>query len=321
MEKYIFMQLNIGDARIILLCNSLIAVPAMQELLFYQRISAIVVPARNKEVTEVVKKLVEGSSVELVTVNRKDFTQKIKKIIAAHKPVAALMMTFPYMIPEEIIALPPKGFINFHYGKLPEYRGPEPIFTQIIKQEREPGLTVHVVTSGIDDGPVILQETVVYNENDTYGILQHKLADAGAKQVNLLMKILSFGNRVPSLPQDESKAGYHKKPMEKDLMINWQTMDSTAIKALIHACNPWNKGAGTRVNDWLIGITDAELAGEADTDNVIPGTIITCNKEEGLLVRTIHNKKIKINIIYTNEGFFPGSRLSDFGIKAGMEFR
>ncbi|NOT50057.1 MAG: hypothetical protein HOP10_02125 [Chitinophagaceae bacterium] len=313
------MQLNIGDAKIILLCNSLIAVPAMRELLFYQRISAIIVPAKNREVTGVVKEQIAGSSVELLTVSRKDFEQKIKEAIVVHKPAAAIMMTFPYIISKEILSLPPKGFINFHYGKLPEYRGPEPIFTQIIKREKQPALTVHVVREGVDNGPVILQETVSYDENDTYGMLQQKMANAGARQVTLLMKIISFGNILPSTPQDESKAVYHKKPTAADLVINWQTMNSADIKALVNACNPWNKGCGAKINEQIIGITEVEIQ-DTITETYPPGFIIELNREKGLLASTCDKKIIKINIVYSETGFMSASRLIEMGLKAGDRF-
>lgn len=315
------MQLNIGDAKVVLLCNSLIAVPALRELLFYKRLSSVIVPARNKEVAEIIKEFTDEAEVPLITVKRKDFNEKIKEAIAADKPVAVLMMTFPYMIPEETLSLPPKGFINFHYGRLPQYRGPEPVFTQIARQEKQPALTVHIATAGVDDGPVILTETVAYDENDTYGLLQHKLADAGAKLAGVLMKILSFGSVVPATAQDENLASYHTKPVAADLMINWETMDSAAIKALVNACNPWNKGAGALINEQVFGITEVEITKTGPATPAKPGTIIACNKEDGLLVITADNAQLKVNIIYTSKGFFSGYRLAEFGINTGMEFR
>ncbi|MBK7307478.1 MAG: hypothetical protein IPI88_10865 [Chitinophagaceae bacterium] len=46
---------------------------------------------------------------------------------------------------------------------------------------------------------------------------------------------------LPSVPQDESKAEYFKRPVAADLMINWNTMSSQQVIQLINACNPGTK--------------------------------------------------------------------------------
>lgn len=293
----------------------------MKELLFYGQVAAIIVPAANKEL---IKDIAEAQTqftrqVPVITVNRKNFEQQIKQAAEQYGPVAVVMMTFPFIIPKELLLLIPKGFINFHYGRLPQYRGPEPIFTQIIKQEKQPGLTVHVVTEEMDAGPVILEEIVEYDAEDTYGMLQQKLANAGAKLINLLMKILSYGSMIPAVPQDETSASYHKKPEAKDLMIDWQKMDSDFIKALVNACNPWNKGCGAQINERVIGITEVEIINR-EPGITSPGTVLTVNLNDGLLVSTCDKKVIKINIAYTAGGFISGAKLAKEDIKAGDSF-
>ena len=310
-----------NETKIILLCNNKIALQALKTLLFFGQVAAIVIPSKNKELIAVVKEFLEESPVPLVTVDRSNFKKIITQQIEKYKAKAVLMMTFPYLIPKQLLILPPAGFINFHYGKLPEYRGPEPIFTQIMMQEKKPAVSVHVVTAGVDDGPVILQETVLYDAGDTYGKLQFKLADAGAKSVTLLMKILCFGSFIPSTAQDETKAAYHKKPTAASLMINWQTMDSHAIQALVNACNPWNKGCGAIIKNQVIGITEVEIFNNDNNyETLLPGTIINLNAENGLQVICCDNKIIGISVFYTEDGFMSGKRLSEYGISRGDRF-
>jgi methionyl-tRNA formyltransferase len=98
-------------------------------------------------------------------------------------------------------------------------------------------------------------------------------------------------------------------------------MDSAAIKALINACNPWNKGAGTIFNDQVIGITEAEIIEAEEVTAAPPGTIIACNKEDGLIVKTRDGKQLRVNIYYTHQGFFSGYRMQAIGVKAGAAFR
>jgi methionyl-tRNA formyltransferase len=54
--------------------------------------------------------------------------------------------------------------------------------------------------------------------------------------------------------------------------------------------------------------------------DIAPGTIITCDKIQGLQVATSDSKKLKINIVYLQEGFYSGYRLSEFGVTSGMKF-
>jgi len=268
----------------------------------------------------ILQQLIKDTGVPLLLLNKKEYKTQISEAIKKYDVTVVLMMTFPFMISPELLQLPPKGFINFHYGLLPQCRGPQPILRHLLNNDKEAGVTIHKVDKGIDTGPVSLQEKVAIEDHDTYGMLQSKLAFLAAKQAANLLKILSYGTIIPAVAQDESKAAYYEMPVAKDLTINWDEMSAQKIIRLVNACNPWNKGAGTTINNWFIGITEAEIIGESDTTDTTPGKVIACNNEEGLIVKTMDNQKIKINIVYTNEGFFSGSRLADFGIKAGMKF-
>lgn len=307
--------------QVILLCNNKIAVPAMRELLFYGQVAAIVVPASNKDLLADIEEIQAESSgpVPVIPVTKKNFASEVSELIREKQALACIIMTFPFFIPKELLSLPPKGFINFHYGRLPQYRGPEPIFNQVAKQEKNPGLTIHVVTEELDAGPIILEETLTYNEDDTYGLLQKRLAESGAKLISILMKVISFGTMIPCVPQDETQAAYHTKPAVKDLMIDWEKMDSAVIKALVNACNPWNKGCGAAINGWVFGVTEVSVLDKA-SDETPAGTIIHCDGENGLVVKTKDEKLLKLTIVYLAEGFFSGGRLISFGIKPGMKF-
>jgi methionyl-tRNA formyltransferase len=311
------------DKKILLLCNNKIALPALKELVFYKQVAAIFIPANNKEVITEAKEFIEESNSDttVISITKKTFIESIKDAITIHQPIAVIMMTFPYIITEELLALPPKGFINFHYGKLPQYRGAEPVFAQVVQQEKEPALTVHVVDKEIDSGGIILQQPVVYSQDDTYASLQSKLANAGAMVIGSVMKILSFGKFIPAVQQDESKASYHSKPTAADLMIDWDTMPSHKIKALVNACNPWNKGCGAKINNTVFGITEVEILDRRNYPILKSGTITCLNYVEGLLVCTCDEKLVKINIIYTVNGFQSGYKLESYGIKSGDSFQ
>jgi methionyl-tRNA formyltransferase len=270
---------------------------------------------------QIIRSMIEGTDVELIIVTKQNYQEKLLNAIRGKNINVGLMMTFPFVLTEEIWKLPVKGFINFHYGLLPQCRGPQPILWHLLNNDREAGVTLHKVDGGIDTGEIVMQEKTPIEDTDTYGTLQARLGYLAAKPAANLLKILSFGSFVPSTPQEESKANYYEMPGVKDLTIDWEKMEAKKIIRLINACNPWNKGAGSYINDWFIGITEAEIAGETSAGDEKAGTILACDKEQGLLVKTCDGKKLKINIVYLQEGFYSGYRLSAFSITPGMNFK
>lgn len=308
-----------NNTKAILLCNNPVAVPGIREFLFHGCIVAVCIPEKNTEMQHILNTLLADTGVPLLLLSKKEYKTQLHSIIEQHKPDIGLIMTFPFILPAEIISLPAKGFVNFHYGLLPYCRGPQPILWHLLNNDPEAGVTLHQVDTGIDTGPVIMQEKIQIAENDTYGTLQTKLAYLAAKMATNFLKILSYGTIIPSAAQDESKAAYFNMPGAKELTIDWKTMSAEKIIRLVNACNPWNKGAGTSINNWFIGITEAEIAGPGGEEKQ-PGTILFCDKANRLAVQTVDNKKIIINIIYTNEGFFSGWRLGEFGVQAEMMF-
>ncbi len=301
----------------LILCNNPIAILGIKEFLFYGKVGAIGIPKRNKEMAEILGQLLAETGIPLLLLDKKVYKKQLAEAIEVYKITVGLMMTFPFVITNEILAMPAKGFINFHYGLLPQCRGPHPILWHLINNDKEAGVTVHKVDAGIDTGDIILQEKIPVDITDTYGTMQGKLAYLAAKLAANLLKILSYGSIIPSIKQDETKAKYYEMAKASDLTINWAEMNAEKIIRLVNACNPWNKGAGATIKNWFIGITEAEMAGDCDDTNQKPGTIIACNKAEGLLVKTIDNKKLMITIVYLQEGFFSGWKLAGFGIAKG----
>lgn len=309
-----------SDLKAIILCNNPIALPGIKEFLFYGKVGALVTTRQNAEMQALLTQLAAGTGVPVLQVDKNNFAAELKSAIGKYQIAVGLIMTFPFVIPKSIIELPEKGFINFHYGLLPQCRGPQPILWHILNNNPEGGITLHRLDEGIDTGPIVLQEKLPIGPTDTYGILQSKLAHLGAKSAATLLKILSFGSIIPSTPQDETKAAYYKNPTAQQLTINWQTMDSHQIIRTVNACNPWNKAAGSSIGNWFLGITEVEISNIAANDTDKSGMIMAIDKENGLLVKTKDDKVLKINIIYLQEGFLSGWRLAEFGIKAGECF-
>jgi methionyl-tRNA formyltransferase len=306
--------------RIILLCGSRFAIPALQELAFFNQLATIVIPAHCKDMIEQVKVTIQGMNIPILEVDRETFAQQLKEALEQYQPTAGIVMSFSYNIPESIYNSIPNGFFNVHPGPLPAYRGADPVFRQIKNRETKAGVTIHKLDEGFDTGPVVVNEMIAIEPSDTYGIVTSKLSITAAKLVRTLIKLLSFGIAIPSRQQDEANATYYKRQSAKEVIIDWETMDAGVIVALVNACNPWNKGALAKINQKIIRLLEVEqVTGYEQPQNAAAGTVIVID-EKGMMVSTANNGMIRVYMVYIEEGFFRASLLGKLGIMPGKCF-
>lgn len=305
-----------SEIKIILLCGGRFAVPALQELAFFKQLAVVVIPRHCDEMIQQATGILAGLDIPIIEVDKETFVDKISTAITEYKLTAGLTMGFSYIIPERVYALPPKGFFNIHPGPLPGYRGADPVFQQIKNKEQKAGVAIHKMDSGLDTGPVVLQQMIQLETTDTHGMLTGKLAQLAAGMIRILLKLVSFDFQIPSKPQDESKKTLYKKQQAADVTINWKQMDADSIIALINACNPWNKGAVTQFDNRIIRLLTAEKIIPDNLPASTPGTIFFIG-EKYMLVSTIHDEAIKVFSIYTEEGFLNAERIAVTGAVLG----
>jgi methionyl-tRNA formyltransferase len=308
-----------NDIRVVLLCSSRFAFPVMQELVFFKQLALVAVPRNRVEMVENVQALLKGTGIPILELDKKSFARELTRAMKQHNVNLGLMMTFGYLIPPAVYNLPEKGFLNIHPGPLPAYRGADPVFMQICNREEYAGVSIHKLDDAYDTGPLVLTQMIKTEQTDTYGILTSKLAQLAAGMVRTLLKLVAYELKIPSKPQ-EGKAVYYAKQGPKEITINWKEMEAGAILALINACNPWNKGAVTKFNNRILRIVDAERYPNHNMDaGIDPGTVNVL-PGKSILVSTINNETIKLNIVYLDEGFLNASRLIEIGLKTGSCF-
>jgi methionyl-tRNA formyltransferase len=307
------------DMKIIMLCSSRFAIPALKELAFYNILTVVAIPRFCDEMIENVNVVLTGTNIPVIKLDEDTFAENLQEIIRNDAISLGLVMSFPYKIPASVYDLPTKGFYNIHPGPLPQYRGADPVFHQLKNQEKQAGVSIHKLDKGFDTGDLVIIEMLKIDPSDTYGFLTSKLAYLAAKLTGTLIKLLSMELDISSKPQDESKARYFRKQQAADITINWQTMDADSIIALIQACNPWNKGAVTKINNRIIRLLDAVKAHGNSSMNKDPGCILAI-EENGITVSTIYNGAILVKIIYLEEGFLHAHFVGRLGVVPGNRF-
>jgi methionyl-tRNA formyltransferase len=133
---------------------------------------------------------------------------------------AAVVVAFGQILPAAVIEAPRLGSFNLHASLLPRWRGAAPIQRAIMAGDPVTGVQVMRMTEGLDEGPVLLSETVRIGSLDTAGSLQERLAVVGA---HLLPRALGAVERgqARETPQPAEGALYAKKIKPAEARIDW----------------------------------------------------------------------------------------------------
>ena len=71
---------------------------------------------------------------------------------------------YPRKIIEPLLSTPKLGFINYHPGPLPKYKGPTELVQAIKNKETNWGVTVHFMDKNYDTGPIIKIKKIPLHE-------------------------------------------------------------------------------------------------------------------------------------------------------------
>ena len=159
------------------------------------------------------------------------------EILQRLSPELIVVVAYGRILPDDILAVPPKGCVNVHGSLLPKYRGSAPIQWAVLNGERETGVTTMYVSSEMDAGDLIFSRKTEIGEFETAGELFERLSALGAE---LLVKTLSAiaSGSAPRRAQDPEEATYTTQ-LDKSLSpIDWGRTPREIVK---HICGlqPW----------------------------------------------------------------------------------
>lgn len=120
----------------------------------------------------------------------------------------ALSVFYDRILPPDWIARYGR-VLNLHNAPLPAYRGVNPINWALKNGETSHGVTLHEVTAGIDDGPIVAQTTfpIWPATDEVEDVYRRSLAFGWT----LLEAVLPLLGSIEAVAQDESKASYYAR--------------------------------------------------------------------------------------------------------------
>lgn len=180
------------------------------------------------------------------------------------------------ILQSEILSIPKKYAINYHDGPLPKYAGRNAASWSIINQERQHGITWHLMSEKVDAGNVLAQKIFEISNEETALSLNLKCFEAASNTFESLIKALALNSAFVQT-QDISKRTFYTsyKPIPDHGFIRWdlpiEKIDSL-IRALDHGNYP-NRltAAKILVDNSVFLIKMHKIAPEIDS--LVPGEI------------------------------------------------
>lgn len=142
------------------------------------------------------------------------------------------------MMPKVLFEMPPMGTFNLHASLLPDYRGAAPINYAIINGEKVTGATTFFINEKIDEGNILLQESLNIGDDEDAGSLHDRLMVLGGDLIVKTLDELAEG-KIKEQPQPqvaEPKNAF--KIFKEDTRINWK-QPSQVIHNFIRGMSPY----------------------------------------------------------------------------------
>lgn len=212
-----------------------------------------------------------------VKIREAEAVEKVKSM----NPDVIVVVAFGQIIPDVILNIPKYGCLNVHASLLPAYRGAAPIQWAVLNGEKESGVTIMRMDSGLDTGDMIAKVVVPLDEKETGGSLFDKLSEAGAKLLAETLPSVEAGTAVYEKQPAESTTEYAGMITKQMGSIDW-SKSAVEIERLVRGMNPWpsayTKMDGKTLKIWSAHAEREDLEGES-------GVVVRSDKK-GIYIQT-----------------------------------
>ncbi len=191
---------------------------------------------------------------------------------AALKLDAAVVVAFGQILLREVLEAPRLGCFNLHASLLPRWRGAAPVQRAVMAGDAVTGIQVMRMSEGLDEGAILLSETVRIGPLDTSGTMHERLAAVGARLLPEALAQLEAGTAVET-PQLAEGMTYARKIKPAEARIDW-SKPAVEIDRQIRGLSPfpgaWTMAGDIRVKLLLSRVED----GEGDPGDVLDDELL-----------------------------------------------
>lgn len=189
-------------------------------------------------------------------------------------PELIVVAAYGRILPDDILALPPKGCINVHSSLLPKYRGAAPINWAVLNGDEVSGVTIMDMAHELDAGDIIRQVSTPVSRTETAQELYDRLAQLGGELLVETVTAIADGTaqRTPQDPAEVTLAPMLSRELSP---IDW-TRTAAQIHDQVRGLLPWPVASmdlfgGDKVKIFTTIETEDKTGKE-------PGTILRADK-------------------------------------------
>ena len=182
--------------------------------------------------------------IQTENINKSEIIKRIKEV----KPDIGMSYHWKTLIEQGVLDCFPQGVINFHPGDLPRYKGNACTHWAIMNGEDKIVMTLHLMTTELDSGPVILKKEITLSENTYILEIYSHIHD---NCPNMYMEALDkLREGFTGFPQDKDPArSLRCYPRSlRDSEINWNE-PAVMLARLVRAVSEPLVGAYTFIED------------------------------------------------------------------------
>lgn len=198
-------------------------------------------------------------------------------IINGYKPDVIIVVAYGKILPDAVLTAAKYGCINVHASLLPKYRGAAPIQWAVLNGDKETGVTIMQMDSGLDTGDMLLTVKTEIDENETSAELFDRLSNIGA---DALIKVLDDIDyyRDNAVSQPETDFGYASKITKELSPVNWNK-SAQDIHNQVRGLQTWPcastklNGKNLKIHKTVLSSKTGNISGEIVDNN---GVITVC---------------------------------------------
>lgn len=149
----------------------------------------------------------------------------------------AVVVAYGRILPTDLFRAPAFDTWNVHASILPRHRGAAPIQHAILEGDPEAGVTLMLVSEGMDEGDMLLVRSAPVEPDETSGALFSRLAALGAEA---LLEGLrgAKGPGLPRTPQDPGAATYAPLLTKADGRLD-PAAPAEVLARRVRGLHPW----------------------------------------------------------------------------------
>jgi methionyl-tRNA formyltransferase len=191
------------------------------------------------------------------------------------KPDVGVVVAYGHILKPELLEIPRLGMVNVHPSLLPGLRGAAPIEWAIIRGHEKTGVTIMLLDSGMDSGPILHQIPHTIDADVTAGDLAAHLAEMGAQALVETLAMLDQDPPPAAVPQNNDRATFAPKLTRELARIDW-SKDARSIACLIRGLDP-RPGAWTELNGAEIKLFSPRVTAPPFPGTGAPGEVLSAD--------------------------------------------